>query len=178
MSLNTQNNYARRRHLRHLVIFAMFAALMFVSKQVMAALPNIHLIGMFVILLTVVYRSRALIPIYTFVLLEGVIQGFSPWWVPYLYIWALLWGASMLIPRSAPLALRAVLYPALCALHGLLFGSLYAPVYALLFGLNFEEMLSWIVAGFGFDLLHTLGNFAVGLLILPLSKLLLKLEGR
>jgi energy-coupling factor transport system substrate-specific component len=37
-------------------------------------------------------------------------------------------------------------------------------------------MLAWIVAGLPFDLMHGIGNLFAGLLILPLSELLLKLE--
>lgn len=45
--------------------------MMFTSKLLMEGLPNIHLIGMFTALLTVVYRKRALYPIYIFVFLTG-----------------------------------------------------------------------------------------------------------
>ena len=44
----------RRNRIRHLIIFAMFGAMMFALKVVMASLPNIHPIGMFIMLLTVV----------------------------------------------------------------------------------------------------------------------------
>jgi energy-coupling factor transport system substrate-specific component len=37
-------------------------------------------------------------------------------------------------------------------------------------------MLAWIAAGLPFDLMHGIGNLFAGLLILPLSELLLKLE--
>ena len=50
----------------------------------------------------------------------------------------------------------------LCALHGLFFGVLYAPVQAILYGMNFEETLVWIAAGFSFDLLHAGGNLVAG----------------
>lgn len=151
---------------------------MFCSKQVMEALPNIHMIGMLTVLLTVVYRSRALIPLYLFVLLEGVLYGFSPWWIPYLYIWTLLWGAVMLLPRNMPTAVAAVVYPLICALHGLAYGALYAPAQALMYGLSFEQTLAWIAAGLPFDAIHAAGNLALGLLILPLSRLLTRLDKR
>lgn len=105
----------------------MFGVLMFSSKLLMEALPNIHLLGMFTVLLTVVYRSRALYPIYTYVLLNGAYAGFSPWWLPYLYIWTVLWGVVMLLPKNMPRKAAAVVYPLVCALHGLAFGTLYAP---------------------------------------------------
>ena len=83
----------------------MLAALMLASKIAMEALPNIHLVGMLTMVYTLVYRKRALIPIYIFVLLFGLIYGFSAWWVPYLYIWTILWGVTMLLPRRMPRAL-------------------------------------------------------------------------
>ena len=89
----------------------MFGVLMFSSKLLMEALPNIHLLGMFTVLLTVVYRSRALYPIYTYVLLNGAYAGFSPWWLPYLYIWTVLWGVVMLLPKNMPRKAAAVVYP-------------------------------------------------------------------
>ena len=108
--------------------------------------------------------------------LNGAFSGFNAWWVPYLYIWTVLWALTMLLPRDMPKGVAAVVYPLLCGLHGLAFGALYAPAQAIMFGLDLEGMLAWIVAGLPFDLIHGAGNFAVGLLILPLSTLLAKLE--
>ena len=78
---------------RELTIFSMLGALMYASKILMEVAPNIHLLSMLTIVFTVVYRKKALYPIYTFVLLNGVFSGFSTWWIPYLYIWTVLWGA-------------------------------------------------------------------------------------
>lgn len=158
-----------------MALFAMFGAMMYASKVAMAALPNIHLIGMFVMTLTVVFRKKALVPLYVYVILEGLFGGFSLWWIPYLYVWTVLWGVTMLLPKTMPKKVACVVYPMVCALHGLLFGVLYAPAQALLFHLNFHQMVAWIAAGFPFDALHGLGNLVAGCLIVPLSELLQKL---
>ena len=148
---------------------------MFCSKIIMEALPNIHLLGMLTMVYTVVFRGKALIPIYIYVLLNGLYAGFNLWWLPYTYIWAILWLITMLLPQKMPIKLKAVIYPVICAFHGLFFGILYAPAEALMFNLNFEQTLAWIASGFWFDILHAIGNFAAGLLILPLCKVLTKL---
>ena len=148
---------------------------MFISKIVMEALPNIHLLGMLTVTYTLVFRKKALIPIYVYVLLNGLFSGFNAWWVPYLYIWTILWGATMLLPKNMPKAVACVVYPIICALHGLCFGILYAPVQALMVGFTFEQTLAWIAAGLTFDVIHTVGNFAVGLLIYPVSEALKRL---
>ena len=108
-----------------MTVFAMLGAVMYCSKIVMEWAPNIHLLGMFTITFTIVYRMKALIPIYVYVLLNGFFAGFQP---------------------------------------------------ALMYGLNFKQMLAWIAAGLPFDAVHAIGNFAAGFLILPLVKLLRKID--
>ena len=166
-----------RTHLsiKEICLFAILGALMFISKILMEALPNIHLLGMLTITYTIVFRKKALIPIYVYVLLNGLFAGFNAWWIPYLYIWTILWGVTMLLPKNMPKAVSCVVYPLLCALHGLFFGALYAPVQALMYGFSFEQTLTWIAAGLTFDIIHMIGNFAVGLLIFPISVTLKKL---
>ena len=175
MSNSSQRGGTRGR-LRELIIFAMFGAMMFCSKIIMEGLPNVHPLGMFVMLLTVVYRKKALIPIYIYVTLQGLFAGFDVWWIPYLYIWTILWGITMLLPKRMPVAVAAVVYPVVCAIFGLLFGVLYAPAQAILFKFTLKQTLAWIAAGLSFDIFHAAGNFAMGLLVLPLSRVLIKLE--
>ena len=57
----------RHRRLFELAVFPMLAVIMFCSKLLMEALPNIHIVGMLVMLYTVVFRAKALIPIYLYV---------------------------------------------------------------------------------------------------------------
>ncbi len=157
-------------------VFGMLGALMYASKVIMEVLPNIHLIGTFIVAMTVVYRRKALYPLYIFVLLTGLMNGFSTWWIPYLYIWTVLWGMTMLIPKRIPDKAKPIVYSAVCSLHGFLYGVLYAPAQALLFGLDFKGMLTWIAAGFPFDITHGISNFICGLLICPIISILSKAE--
>lgn len=148
---------------------------MFASKQIMAVLPNVHLLGMFVMLVTITFRLKGLVSIYVFVFLEGLLGGFSLWWIPYLYVWTILWAVTMLLPKRIPTTAKAIIYPIVCALHGFAFGILYSPVQALIFGLNFEGAVAWVITGLPFDIVHGISNFLVGLFILPLSALLQKI---
>lgn len=178
--MNTQNNACRSRGMHittfETVLFAMLGAIMFLSKVLMEALPNIHLLGTLTVTYTLVYRKKALIPIYVYVLLNGLIAGFNTWWIPYLYIWTVLWGVTMLLPRHMPDRIGVFVYPLVSCIHGLLFGVLYAPVQALVFGLSLEGTLAWIAAGFTFDLIHGIGNLVLGVLIIPLCRLLKRLN--
>jgi len=176
MSLRTQNK--ARITVREMVIFPMLGAIMLISKLVMEAIPNVHLLGALTMTYTIVYRKKALIPIYIYVLLNGLYAGFNMWWIPYLYIWTLLWGVTMLLPRNMNARTACMVYPVVCALHGLLYGTLYAPAQAVMFGLDLRGMIAWIIAGLPFDAIHAAGNFAVGFLIEPLSRLITRLEKR
>ena len=169
-----------RPDLRHLVLFAMLGTVMFVSKQIMEVAPNIHLLGMLTMVYTLVYRRQALIPIYVFVFLLGIFHGFAMWWVPHLYLWTVLWGVTMLLPRKLPVKWQVPLYMGVCALHGLCYGTLYAPYQMLLVQVNgwqWQGVLAWILAGLPWDGIHALGNLAAGTLIVPLTSLLRRLEG-
>ena len=161
---------------KEIAVFAMLGSLMYASKLIMDAAPNIHLLGVFVIAFTVVYGKKALYPIYVYVMLLGLHAGFATWWIPYLYLWTILWGATMLLPRKMPSKIKPVVYMVLCATHGFLYGVLYAPAQAILYGLNFEGMVAWIVAGLSFDAIHGVSNFFCGLLIVPIISLLRRVE--
>lgn len=161
---------------RETAVFGMLSALMYASKIIMEVAPNIHLLGVFTIAITVVYRKKALYPIYTYVLLNGLFSGFATWWVPYLYLWTVLWGVTMLLPKRMPKSVRPFVYMIVNACHGFLFGVLYAPAQALFFGLSFEATIAWIIAGFPFDFIHGVSNFFCGILIVPIITILTRFE--
>ena len=158
--------------IREIAVFGMLGGIMYASKLIMELIPNVHLLGVLTIAYTVVYRKKALYPIYTYVILNGILCGFAVWWVPYLYLWTLLWGAVMLLPKRMPKKVQPIVYMTICAAHGFLFGTLYAPAQAILFGLNFKGMIAWIIAGLPWDMVHGVSNFFCGLLIVPIVKVL------
>ena len=160
--------------LRELILFPMLGTIIFLSDILMEGLPNIHGVAMFIALFTLVYRAKALIPLYVYVFLNGLFYGFAMWWIPYLYIWTILWALVMLIPKKAPDTVKYILCFIFCSLHGMAFGTLYAPLQALMFGLSFKGMLTWITFGLPYDAIHMCGNFAMSFLIKPLHKVFKK----
>jgi len=171
--------HSSSRRLKELVIFAVLGSILFISHMVMIWLPSVHLLGLFIAAFTLTYRIRALIPLYVYIVIYGAFYGFATWWVPYLYIWLPLWGLFMLIGIfNLPLKAKIPVYMILCGLHGISFGILYAPYWAWLFGLNFQGMIAWIIAGIPFDITHAISNLAAGALIVPLTELLKKLDAQ
>lgn len=161
---------------RETAVFAMLGALMYASKMIMEVVPNVHLLGAFTVAFTVVYRKKALYPIYVFVFLTGLMNGFATWWLPYLYLWTVLWGATMLLPQNVPEKWKPLLYMVVSGAHGYLYGTLYAPAQALLFGLDFQGMITWIIAGLPWDFVQGTSNFLCGVIIYPLVKILQRIE--
>ncbi len=157
---------------KEITVFGMLGAVMLASKFVLDAFPNIHLLGMFTISFTLVYRKKALYPIYTYVLILGMFSGFAAWWIPHLYLWAVLWGMTMLLPRNLSPKIAPTVYMLLCAAHGFLYGTLYAPTQALLFGLDLQGTIAWIISGLPFDLIHGVSNFFCASLVVPVTKAL------
>ena len=62
----------RKLKIREITVFAMLGAIMLVSKIVMEGIPNLHLLGTFVVAFTLTYRAKALFPIYTYVFANGL----------------------------------------------------------------------------------------------------------
>ena len=158
--------------IKEMTLFGMLGAVMYCSKIFMEFLPNVHLLGVFTIAFTLVYGKKALYPIYVYVMLNGLFAGFNMWWIPYLYIWTVLWGATILLSRKTP----KFVYVLLCGAHGFLFGTLYAPMQALMFGLDLKGTIAWIIAGLPYDCIHGVANLCVGILIIPVATLLKKLD--
>ncbi len=82
----------------------------------------------------------------------------------------------MLLPKQMPKKIRPFVYMVVCASHGFLYGTLYAPAQAILFGLGFRGMVAWIVGGLPWDFVHGVSNFFCGILIVPIITLLNRLE--
>ena len=162
--------------IEEMVKFAYFGTMMFVFK-IIEGIPNFHPLAMLITVFTVVYGVKAIWIIVVFDFLTGLIwAGFMVWWYPYLYIWTLLWAVVMLLPKNMKEENAIVVYTIVCTLHGLLYGTLYAPYQALVFWLNAKQTFAWILAGLPYDVLHAINNFAISLLCVPLINLLRKID--
>ena len=163
--------------IREIAIFAMLGAIMFVSKVIMEGLPNIHLLGTLVIAYTITYRAKALFPICAYVFANGLWEGFTLFgWLPETYIWLILWGMAMLLPKKMPPRVAPIVYMVVSAIHGLLLDVFYIPAYLLFANIPLERLWLTFLMGLPYVALQAVGNFALGTLIVPISRLLRKLD--
>ena len=153
---------------RELCILAFFAALMFSVKTALASIPNVNLNALLIILVTVYFGWRALYAVGVYILLEGLIFGFSIWWFSYLYIWPVLVVLAMLFRRNE----SALVWAVLAGVYGLLFGPLmYIGYFAIVGG--WRSYAAMWIAGIPYDLIHAVSNFLTVLILFkPLSKIM------
>ncbi len=156
-----------------ITLLAMMGALIFAAKFAMQHLPNVHLVCVFIICLTVTFRWKALISIYIYVLLEGLVFGFTTYWVSYLYVWLPPFFLALLVPKDWPKWGRALAYAGIGFLSGITFGTLFAPAQALFYGLDLKGMFAWILSGLPYDAIHAVSNTILcGYICVPLIDLI------
>lgn len=149
-----------------MTLFSVLGALTFGAKYVMAVLPNIEPVSLFVMMFGVCFGRKALYPIGLYVLMEILFYGLGTWNIMYLYIWPVLgMGAYALRNMQQPLG-----WAVLSGTFGLLFGALCIPVDVAIGG--FSYALGKWVSGIPFDVSHCIGNFVIALIgFMPLRKL-------
>lgn len=164
--------------IREIALFGMLGALMTVLDIAMNLLPNVHLGGVLIVVFTVVYRWKALFPIYVYVFLIGLLEGAGLWFT-YCYVWAVLWLMVMLLPKRMPKWLAPIAYALVCGLHGFAFGFLLIPYQMALVDFTLRQALVWWKVGFfTADIPHGIGNLVGSTLVIPLVTLIRKLDRR
>ncbi len=141
-------------------MLALMAALIFGTKVALAGIPNVNLNSVLIILTVVFFGWKALYAVYVYVLLEGLVFGFSIWWFGYLYVWDVLVIAAMLLRKND----SALIWAVTAGVFGLIFGPL---MYLEYFAINggWEMFFAMWVAGIPYDLTHCISNFVLTLVL-------------
>ena len=153
---------------RELVLYGLLGGLMTASQVAMAALPNIHIVGVLVLLCAQVFGLRALYPVYIFVTLEILIFGMGLWAINYLYVWAILVLIGVVLKKTHAGRLG---WAVAAGVFGMLFGALCAIPHFFIGG--WSMAFAYWISGIPYDLIHGVANFALTLVLLPpLSRIL------
>lgn len=159
--------------IREICLFSILGVVMYASRIALSMLPNIHLLAFFIMSFTAVYRKRALYIVYVYVLIEGIMSGFALWWIPYLYLWTILWAVGMLFLRKES---KWYIFSIIGLLHGITFGIMYAPFQMMMFNFSFQQIIAWILAGLPWDVTHGISNAIIAILCPSFIKLITRLE--
>lgn len=162
----------RKWTVKELTIMALLGAILYVGQVVLAFLPNIEVVSVLTMVYTLTFDRMALLPIYVFVLLEGVTYGFGVWWIMYLYIWAILYLICRILRKNDSVLVWAVVNGA----YGLAFGALCSIPYLFIGGPAMA--FAWWTSGIPFDIAHCIGNFATAFVLYkPLMAVLRYIRG-
>ena len=158
--MNSPSRPAGKLSAKEICVLVLMAALIFSSKVALASLPNINLNSLLIILTVVFFGWKALYTVYIYVLLEGLVFGFSIWWFGYLYVWDVLVLAAMGLRKND----SALIWAVVAGVFGLIFGPL---MYLEYFAINsgWEMFFAMWVAGIPYDLAHCAGNFVFTLVL-------------
>ena len=159
---------------RGLVQTALMGAILLVSQIALAALPNIEVVSLLLILYTVaISPKQALAAAWLFALLEGLIYGFGIWWVMYLYVWPMLVLVSWLLKKNRSVWLWAFV----SAVFGLSFGALCSIPYFISGGIG--AGIAWWISGIPYDITHCISNGVIDIRIVrPLLRFFTSLQSR
>lgn len=137
----------------------MLGALTFALQVVMAPLPNIEPVSLLVMLFAAAFGWKSLYAVYVFVVMEILFHGLGLWNINYLYIWAVLAVAAVMLRNMK----NPMGWALLSGAFGLAFGALCGIVDIFIGGFSYA-IAKWI-SGIPFDLLHCGGNFALALVL-------------
>lgn len=151
---------------RRVAILGLLGAILVVAQVSLSFLPNIELVTLLLVVMTICIGRYVLAPLFVFIVIEALLYGMTMWVVNYLYVWPLLCALAYLLRQQ-----RSPLFWALFnGAFGLSFGALCAIPYLFIGGPS--SAFAYWVSGLYFDLLHCAGNFVVALLLFkPLLRL-------
>lgn len=159
----------------NVAVVGIMSAFLLMVQVALAALPNIELVSFLIVVYALYLGRNTLYAIYVFALVEGLIYGFSDWWISYLYVWTVLYFVARLCGRLK--IDKALFWAVVSGIFGLCFGALCSIPYFFILGPG--GGVAFFISGIPFDLLHCGGNFIVMLLLYrPVGKAFKLLEQR
>ena len=143
-----------------------------ISKLALGFIAGVELVTLLFIIYTLFFEKKMIYFLSTFILLEGILNGFNIWWLAYIYIWSLLVLVTYLFKEYKK---YVFFWSLLSGIFGLMFGVLYCPIYFITNGIN--TGIAWWIAGLPTDLIHGISNFVLCVILFrPLNNILGKLR--
>lgn len=150
-----------------ITLIGMMVAIIEVCKVAMMGIPNIELTTFWIIMFTLFFGRRIIFVIPVFILIEGCMFGFGPWWIMYLYMWPSLAFLAWYFRKQESVWFWSIL----SALYGLFYGFFCAIPYVVIGAAEggirngLYAGFTWWVAGIPYDLAHCCGNFVLMLIL-------------
>lgn len=148
------------KSVKKLVQIALGSALLVVSKELLAFLPNIELVSFLLILFSLNFDIvTSLMIAICFCFVQMVLYGIGIWTPMYFIIWSLLVVLTFIFKRWLNSVHRLALFS---GVFGLIFGFLFAiPSFIIDWNLGF----AFFIKGIPFDLIHCVGNYLIMMIL-------------
>ena len=151
-----------RLSVREFAELSIMSALLFVGKEVVRWIPNVHPVMLLIMLCVIWYGWKTMYPVAVFVVLEISVYGLGFWSVNYLYVWPLAVAVCMAFRKCRKWWIWAMAAGG----FGFAFGALCAIPY--IFTSGIDAAFAYWLAGISFDLVQGISNFFIVLILLPL----------
>lgn len=155
---------------KDVAVLGIMIATLEVGKLAIAAIPNVEIVTLLIIIYTLKFGKKSIYAVIGFVLLECAIWGIGPWTMMYLYLWPLL---ALVTYRF-----RSVdsywFWCIVSGIFGVMFGGLGSLVYVFMGGVR--TAFAWWIAGIPWDILHGVSNFILMMVLYhPLRNVMKKI---
>lgn len=152
---------------KDIVLIGIMISVMEVVKLSLSFIAGVELVSLLFIIYTLYFREKMIYVLPAYYLIEGVLYGFTIWWLSYLYIWAMLVFIAYLFRKCQSVWFWSIL----SGTFGLLFGLLCTPIYLFTGGIGMA--VSWWISGIPTDIVHGISNFILCLILFkPLSRVI------
>ncbi|MEG0770268.1 MAG: hypothetical protein RR436_00080 [Clostridia bacterium] len=147
--------------IREIALVAVFSAILFAGKEVLAFLPNVEIVTLFLIVIAACYKFRISISVCViFSFLQLLIYGFNDWFFGYLIVFPIIVIIATLVSKKTT---NELTFAIIAGIYGFLFDVPFAIIKGFLFGANY--MVTYFVAGLLFDIVHGVANFIIVLFL-------------
>ena len=151
---------------KKIVLDSLLVALLLAGKEIMAFLPNIEIVTLFLIIFSISMDLKdALLIAICFATIENLLYGFGLYSISYYFVWLFIVFISYLLKNYLDDEYKA-------AFLALAFGLLFDLPFSIpFFTLGFNTGIAYLMNGLLFSLVHAVGNFIICLLLFkPLLK--------
>ena len=157
-----------------LVLYAMCAALVVVSNELLAFLPNVELVTFLLMMYSLYFDLKGSIMIAVlFCFIQTLLYGVGIWTLMYFIVWPLLVFVTSCLKKQLNNYHRCALFS---GMFGLCFGFLFSIPYFLI-----SLKMGWIyfLKGIPFDLIHGIANYIIMIFLYEkMSKIFFQLKER
>ena len=149
-------------------LIALLSAILVISKELFAFLPNIEFVSFFLLIYTQLLPLNIVISIsIIFCFIQVILYGFGLWTPVYFVLWPSFTFLSYILKKQINTENKAAIYN---ALFGLTFGFFNSIPYFLM---DFPFGWAGFLRGIPYDLIHCIGNYIIVIALYDKTKSLL-----